>query len=288
MQNARLPLLALSLLALLPACASPPSPARPEVTLGASGTAPDKDAPPEKGDELAAWVGTYPFEESTTGFGWAYEVRIERTPAGYRAHIVIDGNQESTRVLCTVRPSGPNKVDLLFLSEEEGNVFTQGKPGEVMLGLSRGDDGKVAYRWAKIQSHLTPPPKGADEIGDPNLFVGKDPVDFMAVKPVAARLLALLGKEQDKKLEEYIATQSPITKDRDCLVLDGFYPHSGGSQAARVIYDIAGDKLHVLLYDEDEQRVDVFSERWDAFPAVADEALKEFNKPGFSVKRWKK
>lgn len=240
----------------------------------------------EPEEDFSAWVGTYPFEEAAPGFAWAYQIKVEKTAEGYRAHLTIDGNQVAMRVLCKLRNAGPNKVDLLYLRDEAENMSAPRTPNEHLLSLERAANGKAEYRWAAIKPNLEPPKEGPAEIGDANGYVKKYPADFLAVKAVKARLEKLLGAAEHKRLDEFIATQDVIKKDADVLVLEGFFPHSGGSQKAMVLYEIKADKLHVLLSDiEKANALDIYSEKWTGMPKVVEDRIKAWSVPAIKVKQ---
>lgn len=240
----------------------------------------------EPEEDFSAWVGTYPFEEAAPGFAWAYQIKIEKMAEGYRAHLTIDGNQVAMRVLCKLRNAGPNKVDLLYVRDEAENMSAPRTPNEHLLGLERTANGKAEYRWAAIKPNLEPPKQGPAEIGDANGYVKKYPADFLAVKAVKARLEKLLGAAEHKRLDEFIATQDVIKKDGDVLILEGFFPHSGGSQKAMVLYDIKADKLHVLLSDiEKANALDIYSEKWTGMPKVVEDQIKAWSGPAIKVKK---
>ena len=256
------------------------------VSTAANENAAPKTSAPE--DDFSAWVGAYPFEETAPGFAWSYEVKIEKKPEGYRALFDLVGYQASEHLICTLRSAGPNKIDLLYLREGEENLSGPREANEHLLSLERLPSGRVEYRWAAIQPNLQPRPEGPAELGDANAYVKKYPIDFLEVKPVKARLEKLLGKGEAKRLDEFIGTQQPITKNGDLLVMEGFFPHSGGSQKALVLYDMKVDKLHVLFYDEDETKtLDVYSEAWVGLPKLVDETIKDWTEPGIKVVRHK-
>lgn len=245
-------------------------------------------APAAPEEDFSAWVGTYPFEEAAPGFAWVYQIKIEKMPEGYRAHLTIDGNQAATRLLCTLRQAGPNKVDLLFLREEEGHIGGAYEAKEHLLSLEGKGSGKAEYRWAAIKPNLEKPKEGPAEIGDANSYVKKYPADFLSVKAVKARLDKLLGAAEYKRFDEFIATQDVIKKNGDLLEMEGFYPHSGGSKKALALYDIKNDKLHILLLDEEGKTMDAHSEKWAGLPKAVEDKIKSWSLPGMKVTRHKK
>ncbi len=257
-------------------------------SAGGSTAAPVLTPPGPAEEDFSAWVGTYPFEESAPGFGWTYQIKIEKMPEGYRAHLTIDGNQVATRVLCKLRNAGPNKVDLLYLRDEPENMSAPRTANEHLLSLERAANGKAEYRWAALKPNLEPPKEGPAEIGDANAYVKKYPADFLAVKAVKARLEKLLGATEHKRFDEFIATQDPIKKNGDFLEMEGFFPHSGGAQKAMVLYDIKADKLHVMLRDEEKSgTLDAYSEKWTGLPKSVDDKIKEWSVGTAKVTRHK-
>jgi len=257
-----------------PTLAASASAVAPEAT-SALASAPEED--------FSAWIGTYPFEEATTGFAWVYQIKIEKTPDGYRAHLTIDGNQVATRLLCTLRKAGPNKIDLLHLQEEAGHLGGPHELREHLLSLEGPGGGKAEYRWAAIKPNIEKPKEGPAEIGDANSYVKKYPVDFLSVKTVKARLDKLLGLAEHKRLDEFIATQDVIKKNGDMLEMEGFYPHSGGSKKALVLYDIKNNRLHVLLFDEEKNTLDVFNENAVDSSKVVENKIKAWKLLGMKV-----
>lgn len=242
----------------------------------------------ESAEDFSAWVGTYPFEEAAPGFAWTYQIKIEKMPEGYRAHLTIDGNQVAMRVLCKLRNAGPNNVDLLYLRDEAENMSAPRSLNEHLLSLERAANGKAEYRWAAIKPNLEPAKEGPAEIGDANGYVKKYPADFLAVKAVNARLDKLLGAAEHKRLDEFIATQDVIKKNGEFLEMEGFFPHSGGAQKAMVLYDIKADKLHVMLRDEDKSgSLDVYSEKWTGLPKPVEDKIKEWSTGTAKVMRHK-
>ncbi len=247
-----------------------------------------KVALPVPEEDFSGWVGSYQFEEASPGFAWVYVTKVEKMPEGYRAHFSLEGNQVSMHFLCKLRPAGPNKVDLLYLREDKENLSAPRGPEEHLFSLERVAEGKVEYRWASIQPNIQPRKEGPAEIGDANGYVKKYPIDFLEVKAVKARLEKLLGAGEYKRLDEYISTQDVIKKNGDILELEGFFPHSGGSQKAMVLYDMKADKLHVLLSDEDKGKtLDVYSEKWVGLPKGVEEKIKGGSLPGLKVVKHK-
>lgn len=234
-------------------------------------------------------MGSHFFEESSPGFAWVYQVKIEKMPEGFRAHLTIDGNQAATRLLCTLRSAGPNKIDVLYLREEKDNLGGPRDAGEHLLSLERGASGKAEYRWASIQPNIQPQKEGPAEIGDANTYVKKYPADFLAVKAVKIRLEKLLGADEAKRLNEFIATQDVIKKEGDLLEMEGFFPHSGGSQKALVLYDIKNNKLHVLLSDQEKANaLDIYSEQWTNWPKVVETKIKAWSLPALKIRKHQK
>lgn len=113
------------------------------------------------------WVGTYMFEEDGgknaggTAIFIVHELTVMETDDGLRATLQSNGYQTSKDLNCTARVKG-NKLEIVFDSYGENNVFETYSPGDLLLTLEkRAAKGKTELLtwWGKFTPIIPEKPK---------------------------------------------------------------------------------------------------------------------------------
>ena len=88
------------------------------------------------------WVGTYTFDEDGgrnaggTAIFIAHELTLMETDDGLIAHLESNGYQTSKDLNCKARVNG-NKLEILFDSYGENNIFESYNKGDLLFTLER-------------------------------------------------------------------------------------------------------------------------------------------------------
>jgi len=113
------------------------------------------------------WVGTYTFDEDGgknaggSAIFISHELVVMETDDGLRATLQSNGYQTSKDLNCTARVKG-NKLEIVFDSYGENNIFETFEPGDLLLTLEkRVDKGKTELLtwWGKFTPIVPEKPK---------------------------------------------------------------------------------------------------------------------------------
>ncbi|WP_437679995.1 protein kinase domain-containing protein [Sorangium sp. So ce131] len=219
-------------------------------------------------DALAGWAGVYEYIEGMPAFVWCHSVEIACSQGGdYIARVEESGYQSCARFVGAVRLIGPDRVRIEFVGYGEGSISHPTlERGASLLELERDADGSVDFIWGALKPSIPPPLS----------YVGSPSSDFLADREIGRRLRYLLEDDYER-LVDCDHFVEPIGRDGPWLVLGGQCHHRAGERRYYALYDMKSDKMHLLLYDGTEHRIDVWSESWCTLPSQLSVHLENIN-----------